>query len=379
MKDSIVKRVIAIFVLMLAILVVVALVAVRNIRRSIATSDWVNHTHAVILEADAILASLHAGDAALRSFLITADTRDQAAYREAYTEMNEHLGVIKALTRNEPINAAKIATLEPLIAKRIDFTREMVKSRPAEGLEGARKSLLADAGSGSLNAIKKAITTFQEDQKILLRDRDKASYLQAQTTRWTVLTGVGLNFLLLGFTAWLVRDDIAARTLAARALEDANAQLETKVQERTAELAAANETLRAENLERQWGHKSLEHQLRYSNLIINSINDLVFVLTKTLNITRINPAVSHLTGFDAPELITTALGRVVRMTPDAPAPKPDPFAQALQDGREIQDCAVFIVKKDGSTVPCRLNLVPLRDRDKVVGGVVTLRPDAPAA
>ena len=58
--------------------------------------------------------------------------------------------------------------------------------------------------------------------------------------------------------------------------------------DRTAELASTNATLSTENLERQWANQALEHQLRYNHLIVDSINDLVFVLTKALNISRVN-------------------------------------------------------------------------------------------
>jgi len=77
-----------------------------------------------------------------------------------------------------------------------------------------------------------------------------------------------------------------------------NRLLERKVQEDAADLAAANERLSIENLERCWINQALEHQLRYDRLIVNSINDLVFVLTKTMNISRINPAVVHLSGWE---------------------------------------------------------------------------------
>ncbi len=86
-----------------------------------------------------------------------------------------------------------------------------------------------------------------------------------------------------------------------------NRELELKVKEHAANLAAANEKLSIENLERAWVNQALEHQLRYNQLIINSISDSVFVLTKALNISRINPAVIHLTGFEQEELINVPL------------------------------------------------------------------------
>jgi PAS domain S-box-containing protein len=371
-RENIVKRVITVFLLVLAILSLVAYVTVDNVRRSTETGLWINNTHAIILESDAILSSLHEGDAALRSYLITGDARDQSAYRSAYQEMVEHLEVAKALTKNEAGQNQRIAALQPLLARRIDYTRSLVKARQDNGYEGARKKLIEDSGGESLRDIEKAIARIQDKEKALLRDRDKQSYAEAQATRWTVYTGIAINLVLLGFTALTVRDDIRARIMARQALEDANAQLEAKVAERTAQLAAANEILRAENLERQWGNKALEHQLRYSNLIINSINDLVFVLTKTLNITRVNPAVSEQTGIETKDLITSPLARLLRADDTATQQQ---LAQALRDGHELQGLPVELISKQGAAVPYRLSLFPLRDRDKVVGGVVTLRID----
>jgi hypothetical protein len=43
--------------------------------------------------------------------------------------------------------------------------------------------------------------------------------------------------------------------------------------------------------ERRWASRALEHQLRYNQLIIDSIGELVFVLTKVLKISRVNPIV----------------------------------------------------------------------------------------
>ena len=52
MKENIIRRVVALFLLMLVVLAYVAVSAVRNIQQSIKSEDWVNHTHAVIMDAN---------------------------------------------------------------------------------------------------------------------------------------------------------------------------------------------------------------------------------------------------------------------------------------------------------------------------------------
>lgn len=382
MIDRVEKRIFGLFVLALSVLVVVAATAVSNMHRAIATSDWVNHTHAVILEADGIVSALHAAEAALRNYLFTGDARDQNEYRQAYDALAEHLEVAKALTRQEGPQLAKFRQLEPLITKRTDFARAAVQARQTNALEGARAALASDDGGATLSEIRRLVEKLKSEENLLLQARDKASYLQAQTTRWTVFVGVAINFLLLALVAWLIRDDLAARRHAAAALQEANALLEARVAERTAELANANQALTEENLERRWANQALEHQLRYNQLIVDSISDLVFVITKTLNITRVNPAAIQQTGLGAPELIGRALSQVLRPAahalPGAVA-EPDPVALSLKAGRQLHDQPGWLVRKAGQDAAVHFSLYPLHDQDKVVGGVVTVRVAPPPA
>ena len=314
--DRTIRRMLFAFGLISAVLVGVVVIAVRNINRTERSADWVNHTHAVILEVDAILASVHAGDSALPTFVMTGDPRDRTTTREALSAVGEHLEIAKALTRDEPAPHAQLLQLETLITPHNDAVEKVLAASKTDHDEAVR--LLKGADNATIGGIRRGVDKLKSDQMILLAERDTASYRQTQTTRWTVWTGVALDVLLLAGVAWLMRDDILTRRRAAAALEEANAQLETKVRERTAELSAANERLTSENLERRWAHQAMEHQLRYNQLIVNSLNDLVLVVTKALNISRVNPAVVHLTGSEPSALINRPLSSIVQLT-GAPA------------------------------------------------------------
>ncbi len=380
MKDKTIRRVLAFFLLISAVLVAVAVNAVRNIDRAVDTSDWVTHTHAVILEVDGILTSLQAGDGALRTYVMSGDARDLAASRDALGQLEEHLEVAKALTRAEPAQHEQVLNLETLANARLEFSRRVLNARRLGETDNVSALLAADDGFSAMGEIRRGVAKLKSEEMTLLADRDKEAYLQAQTTRWTVWAGVGINFLLLAGAAWLIRDDIAARRRAADALTEANAQLEIRVQARTAELGASNEKLSTENLERRWTNQALEHQLRYNQLIINSISDLVFVLTKVTNISRINPAVVRVTGFETAELVNQPLLSIVKLA-DASTAMVDPLIQSLKDGYDLRDLPAAILNKRGEKIPVRFTLFPLRDRDKVVGGVAVLQvinPGSPA-
>lgn len=375
MKDNIEKRVIALFVLVLAILAFVALSAVHTIKQSIKSNDWVNKTHDVIIHAGDILSQLHAGDAALRTYLITGDERDKQGYRVAYSTMLERLAEAQALTRSgaeEQSLQPRLLDLQNLISNRIDIARSIVKARDQEGLEAVPKLFAAHPDLESISKIERTVKTIVDTENTLLAQRDQQQRLQAQATRMTVYSGLAVNLVLLLFVLWLLRDDLAARRQAARALEDANAQLEVKVQERTAELVKTNLSLKQENLERRWSYQALDHQLRYNQLIINSISELVFVISRALNVSRVNPAVVHQTSWEPRELIAQSVERILQLPPD-PLSTQNPLAAAMRDGRELQDRPARLLSRSGASIPVRFSLIPLHDQDKVVGGVLTVR------
>jgi PAS domain S-box-containing protein len=376
--DKTVRRILVFFVLVIGVFVAVAIDSVRHINRSVASSDWVNHTHSVILETEGLRSALYLGNGAAHAFVVTGDVGDRRAGTEALSDVSEHLEIMAALTRNEPAQKDEVAHIDSLVNRRADFIRAIMKARQAGDLDRVRNMLADDAGQPAMKEIGSAIERLKGDELALLTERDTASFLQAQVTRWTVWAGVALDFFLLVGAGLLIKDDLAARRMAAGALEAANRQLERRVRERTADLAAANETLTAENLERRWANQGLEHQLNYNNLIINSINDLVLVLTKATNISRINPAVTNVTGFEAHELINRPFSSFARLFFAGQAPMFDPISQSMNDGRDLREQSATVTDKLGRAIPVRIALFPLRDRDKVVGGVVILQVNGPA-
>lgn len=374
------RRVLAFFAVIVAVLVIVVIASLRNLNRSIATSDWVNHTHALITELDALQPALLAAEGELSRYLLSGDARDHAAYQDKFAELGERVDVATALVSGSETEVAQFSAITDVLKRRAVRASRISGLKKAGDAAALREFLEEDATNGDHRELTRLIERFRENQARLLAERDRASFLQAQTTRWTVLGGLVLDILLLAGAAWLIRDDLAARRRAAVLLQQTNEQLEARVRERTAELQATNQRLATQNMEERWAKQAIEHQNRYNLLIIDSISDAVFVVTKLMNISRMNPAAVHLTGCEPVELIDKPLGGIVRLA-DSGATKPsfDPLVRTLVDGHELRDKRATIATKDGPATPVRLNVYPLRDRDKVVGGVVILQADHTAS
>ena len=372
MKDNILLRVFALCAIILVVIAAVAVYALQALNRSMAATDWVNHTHATISELDNITAQLRQADGLMRTYALTGEAADLAGSREAFEKMAQHFNTASALTRNEAATNQSLLQLRAQAADRETLAQAVWAARSANQSAKVQALLAADAGSAAVAAIERALGKLRDAQFEQLSERDHLSYVQAQTTRWVVGLGIGLNFLLLAGIGWLLYDDITARRRAATALTEANTQLESKVQARTAELQLSNAKLSAENLERKWTIASQEHQIRYNQLIVNSVSDLVFVLTKALNVTRINAAVVNLTGRLDEAILTSPLAAVVEVATE-PATGFDPVALALREGRELRHHPAVVLGRNTRRIPARLTLIPLRDQDKVVGAVVVVQ------
>lgn len=51
----------------------------------------------------------------------------------------------------------------------------------------------------------------------------------------------------------------------------------------------------------------------------------------------------------------------------------DPINDALRNGQDLRNKPAALRNKKNDTIPVSFSFFPLRDNDKVVGGVVTLR------
>ncbi|MDB6039284.1 MAG: sensory histidine kinase AtoS [Verrucomicrobiales bacterium] len=378
LKNDAEKRIIGLFAIILVLLAAITAAAVRNVGRSALSSDWVNHVHAVNSEAEGIVSAVNVGERGLRDFLLTGSERDRAVYRRGYNQAVEHLTLGKALTAQEPGPNKLFVQLEGLVATRVDFARGVVKARTEEGIEAARKLIMNDPGETT--EIERNVERLKNEEQGLLRAWDKESYLQAQNTRWIFFIGAAINFGILVFIAYLIRSDFRARRQAIILLEESNRQLDARVAERTRDLAAANTKLENQNLEERWANQALDHQLRYSQLIINSVDSLVLVITRASNITRINPAVTRSTGLEPRELVGRSLQQILIVT--GPQGEEDNsgvarISASMRDGRDLTDVRGLLYGRDKKAAKVDFSVFPVRDRDKIVGGVVTIKLDRP--
>jgi PAS domain S-box-containing protein len=97
--------------------------------------------------------------------------------------------------------------------------------------------------------------------------------------------------------------DITERKRAQRALQEAYAELERGVAERTAELAASNDALRAEILERQRSEQALQRSEEHFRALIENSSDVASILAPDGTILFQSAPIERVLGWGADELV----------------------------------------------------------------------------
>lgn len=366
------RTIIALFIVIIVGLAAAVVTSLANINRAAESATWVNETHAILNQTTHTLASLHAAESAVQEYLITGESSAQVAYRQSFDQLGENLSVASALTRAQPDHHTQVVALETAVLQRLGRARMLLEAKSNNDNATISRVLAEDGTRAQIDEISRLAEDIENTHASLLAEQDSIAFLRDQRARTLVIATGVLNVLLLIGAAYLVRDDIRARRRAAVLLTQSNEDLTAKVRERTAELEAANVDLKAENLEGRWKTQAVEHQLRYNQLIVNSVSDLVFVITKLRSISRVNPAVGRLTGLDLPSLLNRPLDDLVRLEQAVDSPL-DELNHALEAGQDLRRQAAFLAGRGGEDIPVILNAYPMRDHDKVIGGVVTLQ------
>jgi len=207
--------------------------------------------------------------------------------------------------------------------------------------------------------------------------KGEATFLAGDGT--AIPTHLSINAMLLDGLSiiYLVATDITEHKMAEEALQKAHDELEIRVEERTVELAKANEELKAEITE----HKRAEDMLRESEqryaTTLASIGDAVIATDIGGRITFMNAVAEELTGWSLAEAVTQPVPRVFRIiNMQTRQTVEDPISRVLMHGMIVGLANhTLLIRKDGAEIPIDDSGAPIRDGDGKTMGVVLVFRD----
>jgi PAS domain S-box-containing protein len=171
--------------------------------------------------------------------------------------------------------------------------------------------------------------------------------------------------------------DITARKQAEEALQQSHAELERRVQERTAELSHANAALQQEIANRIRAEHALQHERHLLQVTLASIGEAVIATDTTATLTFINPVAEALTGWTAQEAIGRHIAEVFHIVNEQTRQTVDnPVQKVLREGKTVGLANhTVLIARDGREVPIADSGAPIQGTDGQVYGTVMVFRD----
>nr|WP_249816778.1 MULTISPECIES: ATP-binding protein [unclassified Bradyrhizobium] len=227
----------------LLVLTVISAGSVYLVNKARDDSKWVIHTIEAENQINALLLEIRRAESSARAYLLTRGADFKADHDKAVAAIVPALDRLTHLIGDNPEQRKSIDKLSSAIetrlgqlAQEIDFIRQ---DQPEKATALVREFASTDATA----AIAEIATGMLQEEERLFRLRtansDRSQTLAASMTG----IGSGLVVLLAMISIWLVRRSARARDEAENRLRDAYANLETVVDERTADLREANDEI----------------------------------------------------------------------------------------------------------------------------------------
>jgi signal transduction histidine kinase len=203
-------------------------------------NKWVIHTIEVENQVNALLLEVRRAESGARGYILTQGPEFRADQEQAVAAITPALDKLTRLIGDNPVQRESIEKLSAAIEIRLDqFSREMDFVRQGEPEKAS--ALVREAAAGNTTATIREVAGAmigEEERLFTLRstNADRSQTLAASLTG----IGSGLVVVLALISIWLVRRSARARDEAEALMRDANTNLESVVDERTADLREAN-------------------------------------------------------------------------------------------------------------------------------------------
>jgi PAS domain S-box-containing protein len=328
------------FAVALGCLVVIAAISFLSVAQLNQRAAWVEHTHEVLGDLEALLSAATDSETAERGYVITGDDSYLEPYQQAAHLAEGDEASLRRQTADNPAQQQRLVSVTKLVTERLDNLRTVIALRKTQGFEAARNEVLTGKGKRFHDQIRRLIDQMKGDESALLAARETSARQSSRIAQSVTIGGGLLACVIVGLALLAVRRDFAGRLQAERALRDANDRLETRVRERTAQLA------------------------RQAS-IIESSDDAIASKDLTGIITSWNPGAERLFGYSAHEAVGKPMAMLI--PPERSSEEPIILARIAR-GEMTEHFETVRVDKDGRKVDVSVTISPIRDEHgKVIG------------
>ena len=203
------------------------------------------HSFRVLDQLSEVREALLEVETGARGFALSGTPDYLEPFEAGRRALGPALAQLRTLTAAQPGQPASLAELETLAGERLASAEQVVRVRREEGLDAVQKLRALGVGKQRMDAARRVLGRMEAEERRQLAVREAASQ-RAERQVLVVSTVARVTAVGLFIAAFLLfRREWRRRAVADAALQQANAELEQRVGQRTAALLAANQTLTA--------------------------------------------------------------------------------------------------------------------------------------
>jgi signal transduction histidine kinase len=225
------------------VLVAISIASVLLVNKARDDSGWVTHTVEAENQINALLLEIRRAESAARGFLLTQGPEFRADHDAAVANVEPYAEKLAHLIGDNPAQADNLRRLRTAIATRLDQFRREMKFVEQNDFAAAAALVREAAAGGTSVTIRDVGAAMRVEEERLLERRSIAADRSQVMASSVTIAGSGMVIALAGMSIFLVRRSARARDEAEARLRDNNLNLESTVDERTADLREANDEI----------------------------------------------------------------------------------------------------------------------------------------
>ncbi len=255
------------FAAVLGLLSLVCILAFRSLLALTDSGRSMIHTQQVLGSLEGVLTTVSELESAERGYALTGQPEFVLSFNAGSKALATRLAGVKQLLADNPGQLTNLANLEPQIWRRAEQLRHVMEIRRTRGRDPAANTVAAGEGRRLAAVIRARVEAMLHEERLLLQRQESNTFTWQRQTMVALLSGGLMAIALVIWMGFAIRREIRQHAAAQAALQDANATLEERISQRTADLRTSNLSLQAEIAERKGAESLLNAQKEILGMI----------------------------------------------------------------------------------------------------------------
>jgi signal transduction histidine kinase len=278
-ESPIFLRVVALgFICALGLLVSIGVEIYRTITDVKDTHGWVTHSHQTIEALESLQSHMIDIETGQRGYVLTGQEPFLAPYASGLEALGQDRRTVRVLLLRDGVRSGQIDELETAIDDKLHYVEQIITKRKSQGLPSLTEdTTLLEGSRKAMERIRMLIQRLRERAEARLDQRIEDSDEGMRDLFTSVMTGKVVTVVILSVMMGMIWRETLRRRAAQCALEQAHAELEGRVAERTAQISQMNvrlvrlsrKVLEAQEAERRRVARDLHDEIGQALMAIN--------------------------------------------------------------------------------------------------------------